>query len=71
MPQNRNPDAAELVRGKTGQILGALMAVLTMTKGLPLAYSEDLQDDKEQLFDAADTLELTLAVDAGRRLAED
>jgi argininosuccinate lyase len=65
MPQKRNPDAAELVRGKTGRILGALMAVLTMTKGLPLAYCKDMQEDKEQLFDAADTLELTLAVMAG------
>jgi argininosuccinate lyase len=65
MPQKRNPDAAELVRGKTGRILGALMAVLTMMKGLPLAYSKDMQEDKEQLFDAADTLELVLAAMAG------
>ena len=58
MPQKRNPDAAELVRGKAGRIFGALMALLTMMKGLPLAYSKDMQEDKEQLFDAADTLEI-------------
>lgn len=65
MPQKRNPDAAELVRGKTGRIFGALIAVLTMMKGLPLAYSKDLQEDKEQLFDAADTLEIILAAMTG------
>lgn len=65
MPQKRNPDAAELVRGKTGRIVGALVAVLTMMKGLPLTYSKDMQEDKEQLFDAADTLELALAAMTG------
>jgi argininosuccinate lyase len=65
MPQKRNPDAAELVRGKTGRVVGALAAVLTMMKGLPLAYSKDMQEDKEQLFDAADTLELVLAATTG------
>jgi argininosuccinate lyase len=65
MPQKRNPDAAELVRGKTGRVFGALMAVLTMMKGLPLAYSKDMQEDKEQLFDAADTLEIALAAMTG------
>jgi argininosuccinate lyase len=65
MPQKRNPDAAELVRGKAGRIFGALIAGLTMMKGLPLAYSKDLQEDKEQLFDAADTLEIVLAAMAG------
>ena len=65
MPQKRNPDAAELVRGKTGRIFGALQAVLTMMKGLPLTYSKDMQEDKEQLFDAADTLEIVLAAMTG------
>src|SRR5919107_1489596 len=65
MPQKRNPDAAELVRGKAGRIFGALIAVLTVMKGLPLAYSKDLQEDKEQLFDAADTLEIVLAATTG------
>src|SRR4029077_5198634 len=65
MPQKRNPDAAELVRGKSGRIFGALVAVLTMMKGLPLAYSKDLHEDKEQLFDAADTIEIALAATTG------
>ena len=65
MPQKRNPDAAELVRGKTGRIFGSLIALLTMMKGLPLTYSKDMQEDKEQVFDAADTLELVLAAMAG------
>ncbi len=62
MPQKKNPDAAELVRGKTGRIYGGLMALLTMTKGLPLTYNRDLQEDKEPLFDAADTIQLCLEV---------
>ncbi len=61
MPQKRNPDAAELVRAKTGRVIGHLNALLVVLKGLPLAYSKDLQEDKEGLFDAADTLELCLA----------
>jgi argininosuccinate lyase len=65
MPQKRNPDAAELVRGKTGRVLGALVSVLTMMKGLPLTYSKDMQEDKEQLFDAADTIEVALAAMTG------
>lgn len=65
MPQKRNPDAAELVRGKTGRIFGSLMGLLTVMKGLPLAYAKDTQEDKEQLFDAADTLELVLAAMTG------
>ncbi len=65
MPQKRNPDAAELVRAKTGRISGSLVALLTVLKGLPLAYSKDLQEDKEQVFDAADSLELSLAAMAG------
>jgi argininosuccinate lyase len=56
MPQKKNPDVAELVRGKTGRVLGALVALLTTLKGLPLAYNRDLQEDKPPLFDAADTL---------------
>ncbi|QFU18173.1 argininosuccinate lyase [Microvirga thermotolerans] len=65
MPQKRNPDAAELVRGKTGRIFGSLMTLLTVMKGLPLAYAKDTQEDKEPLFDAADTLELVLAATTG------
>ncbi len=65
MPQKRNPDAAELVRAKVGRITGALMGLLTVMKGLPLAYSKDMQEDKEQLFDAADTLMLALAAMEG------
>ena len=65
MPQKRNPDAAELVRAKTGRLLGGLSALLTVMKGLPLAYSKDMQEDKAPVFDAADTLELALAATAG------
>ena len=64
MPQKRNPDAAELVRGKSGRILGDLQALLVVLKGLPLAYSKDMQEDKEGVFDAADNLELCLAATA-------
>jgi argininosuccinate lyase len=64
MPQKRNPDAAELVRGKSGRVIGHLVGLLTVLKGLPLAYSKDMQEDKEGLFDAADTLELCLAATA-------
>jgi argininosuccinate lyase len=62
MPQKKNPDVAELVRGKTGRVIGALVALLTTLKGLPLAYNRDLQEDKVQLFDAAQTLGDSLAV---------
>jgi argininosuccinate lyase len=65
MPQKRNPDAAELARGKTGRIMGALVALLTVMKGLPLAYAKDTQEDKEPVFDAADALALSLAAMAG------
>ena len=65
MPQKRNPDAAELVRAKTGRINGALIALLTVMKGLPLAYSKDMQEDKEPVFDAADSLTLCLHAMAG------
>jgi argininosuccinate lyase len=64
MPQKRNPDAAELVRGKSGRVLGHLQALLVTLKGLPLAYSKDMQEDKEGVFDAADTLELCLQATA-------
>ncbi|HUI45558.1 MAG TPA: argininosuccinate lyase [Nitrospirota bacterium] len=62
MPQKKNPDVAELVRGKTGRVYGSLTALLTLMKGLPLAYNRDMQEDKEQLFDAADTVSLSLSV---------
>ena len=65
MPQKRNPDAAELVRAKVGRIAGALVALVTVMKGLPLAYSKDMQEDKEPLFDAADALALALAAMEG------
>jgi argininosuccinate lyase len=65
MPQKRNPDAAELVRGKTGRITGALVALLTVMKGLPLAYCKDTQEDKQPVFDAADAWALSLAATAG------
>ncbi len=61
MPQKKNPDVAELTRGKTGRVYGALTALLTVMKGLPLAYNRDMQEDKEQLFDAVDTVKLVLA----------
>jgi len=61
MPQKKNPDAAELIRAKIGRILGATVALFTVMKGLPLAYSKDMQEDKEQVFDAADALILSLA----------
>ena len=62
MPQKKNPDVAELVRGKTGRVFGDLMALLTLIKGLPLTYNRDLQEDKEAVFDASDTLQLCLEV---------
>ena len=83
MPQKKNPDVAELTRGKTGRVYGSLTALLTIMKGLPLAYNRDMQEDKEPLFDASDTVMLTLSVfiemlknitvhkDAMRKAAED
>ena len=65
MPQKKNPDAAELIRAKIGRILGANVALLTVMKGLPLAYSKDMQEDKEQVFDAADNWMLALAAMEG------
>jgi argininosuccinate lyase len=64
MPQKKNPDIAELVRGKTGRVYGDLVALLTVMKGLPLAYNRDLQEDKEALFDAADTVGDCLSITA-------
>ncbi len=65
MPQKRNPDAAELVRAKTGRVNGALVGLLTVMKGLPLAYAKDMQEDKEPVFDAAEAWALSLAAIAG------
>ena len=65
MPQKKNPDGAELIRGKTGRIAGALISLLTTMKGLTLTYSKDMQEDKEPLFDALDSSKLTLKVMAG------
>ncbi len=65
MPQKRNPDAAELVRAKTGRINGSLLALLTVMKGLPLTYSKDMQEDKEAVFDAAQSLELCILAMTG------
>ncbi|MGY8963620.1 MAG: argininosuccinate lyase [Rhodospirillales bacterium] len=65
MPQKRNPDAAELLRGKVGRIIGAMNGLLIVVKGLPLSYSKDMQEDKEPVFDAFDTLELCLAAATG------
>jgi argininosuccinate lyase len=65
MPQKRNPDVAELARGKAGRVIGSLVALLTTVKGLPLAYDRDLQEDKEPVFDAVDTVLLVLSALAG------
>ena len=65
MPQKKNPDMAELIRGKTGRVYGDLMALLTTLKGLPLAYNKDMQEDKEGVFDACDTVKMCLQVLSG------
>ena len=65
MPQKRNPDMAELVRGKTGRVYGDLMGLLTTLKGIPLAYNKDMQEDKEGIFDAVDTVKMSLKVFEG------
>ena len=65
MPQKRNPDAAELVRARPGRVIGALTGLLIVMKGLPLAYSKDMQEDKEGTFDASDALSLCLAAMTG------
>ena len=62
MPQKRNPDCAEVIRGKSGRIFGSLMAMLTIVKSLPLAYNRDLQEDKPPVFDAADNVKMCLEV---------
>lgn len=64
MPQKKNPDVAELTRGKTGRLYGNLTAVMVAVKGLPLTYNRDLQEDKEPLFDSIDTIKLALDVNA-------
>jgi argininosuccinate lyase len=65
MPQKKNPDAAELIRGKTGRVYGALMSLLTVMKGIPLAYNKDMQEDKEQFFDSLDTVTSCIKVMCG------
>tara|TARA_X000001036_G_C20304910_1_gene653929 strand:+ start:50 stop:589 length:540 start_codon:yes stop_codon:yes gene_type:complete len=65
MPQKKNPDAAELIRAKVGRIFGANVALMMVMKGLPLTYSKDMQEDKEQVFDAADNLTLALTAMTG------
>jgi argininosuccinate lyase len=62
MPQKKNPDVSELVRGKSGRVFGHLMAMLTIAKGLPLAYNKDFQEDKEGLFDTIDTVKFSITV---------
>ena len=69
MPQKRNPDAAELVRAKAGRVIGALTGLLVVMKGLPLAYAKDMQEDKEQTFDALQTLSLCARRDDGHGAA--
>jgi argininosuccinate lyase len=70
MPQKKNPDAAELLRAKLGRILGATVALFTVMKGLALTYSKDMQEDKEQVFDAADSLMLGLAAMTGHGVGD-
>jgi len=65
MPQKKNPDAAELIRGKTGRVYGSLMALLTTMKGIPLAYNKDMQEDKEQFFNALDTVQSCIKIMSG------
>ena len=65
MPQKKNPDIAELVRGKTGRVYGALISLLTTMKGIPLAYNKDMQEDKELTFDAIDTVKGCIALFTG------
>ena len=65
MPQKKNPDVPELIRGKSGRVAGHLMGLLMILKGLPLAYNRDLQEDKEHLFDTVDTVRASVHVDGG------
>ena len=62
MPQKRNPDAAELIRGKTGRVFGALHSLLVLTKGLPMAYNRDLQEDRQAIFDSIQTVSACVSV---------
>jgi argininosuccinate lyase len=62
MPQKKNPDIAELIRGKTGRVYGDLICILTVMKGIPLAYNKDMQEDKEAVFDAGDTVKSCISV---------
>jgi argininosuccinate lyase len=62
MPQKKNPDIPELIRGKSGRVVGSLMSLLVLVKGLPLTYNRDLQEDKEQVFDAIDTVSASLSI---------
>jgi argininosuccinate lyase len=64
MPQKKNPDVAELMRGKSGRVIGNLVSLLTLLKGLPMTYNRDLQEDKERLFDTADTVRATVRIAA-------
>ena len=64
MPQKKNPDVAELARGKSGRVIGNLVSLLTLLKGLPMTYNRDLQEDKERLFDTADTIRATVHITA-------
>src|SRR5439155_794387 len=64
MPQKKNPDVAELMRGKSARVIGNLMSLLTLLKGLPMSYNRDLQEDKERLFDTADTVRATVRISA-------
>ena len=64
MPQKKNPDVCELVRGKTGRTYGHLLGLLTTLKGLPLTYNKDMQEDKEGIFDAIDTVHFALSINA-------
>jgi len=62
MPQKKNPDIPELIRGKSGRVTGSLMSLLMTMKGLPMTYNRDMQEDKEQLFDALDTVKASLSI---------
>ena len=67
MPQKKNPDVAELIRGKTGRVYGNLIALLTVMKGLPMAYNKDMQEDKEGVFDSVRTASTSLVILCARR----
>ena len=67
MPQKKNPDVLELIRGRAARVIGAFTTLMVMVKGLPLAYNRDLQEDKEPIFQAFDTVDACLELAAGRR----